>query len=374
MADGGNDNYELVLTAKIEEFAAKMKQAVRDLTAVTEANKKLTKEEAKLSPAQKARFEVARQLRMERTREKNVVLELASLEERRLRLQRLLNRAVASGNERRAAILRSGVGAVGAELALRRAGGAGGQSGSAAAQVFGAAAGVAGLGAVGSAIGLSGRAAPLAAGAIALRALSGMAKAATEMNMSAQMQQEAAKATYEWSAGTVETLSNADTSLVTAWLAVKKAAAESAAFLLNALGVIGAGVARYTVGLFSSDVANAAEEEAAKRIGMLPKWFGGLGGMNEIGVGAGENRLDEAKKKRLEIEAKTAAAKATPLLSGFDFSSMLGGRSSGAGYLTSGQAAWGDFGRIQKSMLEELKDNTKATEETTRAIREGSPY
>lgn len=371
-----SENYELVLTAKIEEFAAKMKQAVRDLTAVTEANKKLAKEEARLSPAQKARFETARQLRMERTRERNIVLEMASLEERRLRLQQLLNRAVASGNTRRSAILRSGLSATSAELALRQAGsgsigGVGGRggSGSGFTQALGAAAGVAGAGAIGGAISLGGRAGPLAAAAILVRSFMGLTRAATEMSAAAQAQQDAAKATYQWSQGTIETLAGTQTAAVTAWEAVKKAIGEGANVLINATGLL---VTRFllVVTKFLPDAQEAITDAQAKMLGRLPTWAGGLGGLGESGVAEAEGRLSEAKKKRMEMDARMSTKKATPILSGFDFASTFSSGAKGAGYVSAGMGQWAEFGNVQKAMLAELKANTSATRGTTDAIRE----
>lgn len=373
-----SENYELVLTAKIEEFAAKMKQAVRDLTAVTEANKKLAKEEAKLSPAQKARFETARQLRMERTRERNIVLEMASLEERRLRLQQLLNRAVASGNTRRSAILRSGLSATSAELALRQAGsgsiggsGGSGGRGSGFTQALGAAAGVAGAGAIGGAISLGGRAGPLAAAAILVRSFMGLTRAATEMSASAQAQQEAAKATYQWSQGTIETLAGTQTAAVTAWEAVKKVIGEGANILVNTTGLL---VTRFLLlwtkfSIFSG-AAPAIEEAQARMLGRLPTWAGGLGGLGESGVAEAEGRLAEAKKRRMETDAKITSKKATPVLSGFDFASTFSSGAKGAGYVSAGMAQWAEFGNVQKAMLAELKANTAATKKTTDAIKD----
>lgn len=391
------DQYVVEFTARVEQFAQAMKRAAAEVDRVTAANKRAQASEDRLSPAQRARFESARKLREERQREASVLASIVALEERRARLASLLARAQGAGNLRRAEVLRRGLDATGAALLV-----AGASRGAPpqAPPVLGGGRETAAGGQAGGMIAMGGRFGAIAIATALFRGFTSMVGTATELSAAAQKANEAAREQYKWSDGTIESLASIQTTWISGTLAMKKAVGELIALVGNLYVVIRGGFAKAVGVIMETIGATVKQVPGLKSVGStvqnlgkavgavgdaqiqggvsnLPTWLGGVGGTGESGVAAAEKRLQDALAKRADVH-KQKAERERQADRGFVFNNIpaaLGyGQVGRAGlYAASGGTQW-DLGSLQKQTLDELKRNTDATRETTRAVQNGGTF
>jgi hypothetical protein len=391
-----DETYVVELVAEPEKFAAGVRKAVADLNKIEKTNQKIAAGEKASADAAVRGYNAARARRDAAFSELSIVQKLVGLEQRRAQLIGFMAAAINQGNARRQALLGQGLSSVAASSYLI----ASGNPGAAREATTIIDTGVPNRGGGGRA---AGRRAPIALigppgdpGGMNLKpqpgpsgpswldnlGLKGMAKLtgvgfaisaiigagreimtwpdlARQQSAEARKVEAALKKQFEWSKGTRDNLAG----IANAWtgitsilqLAVGTMIAQFIGLQKRMLRMTGLG---FVVDKFFPDTSNeqnpVAREMELRREAELAE------------IDANDYFKKRAKEREIKVAMSEDIQNLIPAMFSRD------SRSQAGIYATAGGEFWQkQVVGIQKQLLDELKNNTEATKETTSAVREG---